>query len=174
LAEKASRILIITSTHGNIPFFFGKITKDALHYALKENERSISSENEDILMKAYLRLTPFPEVHEVLLQLKNKKLAVFSNGSHDILDPLMDHSPFGELFDDVISVDEVKQYKPTPASYAHVLHTLHVSREEVLFMSSNGWDISGAKNFGFHTAWINRNKLPIEELDLRPDKIYEI
>ncbi|MEK4221137.1 haloacid dehalogenase type II [Bacillus sp. FSL W8-0116] len=152
---------------------FWKITKDALRYALKENEQSISSEIEEFLMEAYLHLTPFPEVHEVLLQLRNKTLAVFSNGSHDMLDPLIDHSLFGELFDDVVNVDEVKQYKPTPAAYDHALHTLKVSREEVLFISSNGWDISGAKNFGFHTAWINRNKLPIEELELYPDAIYE-
>ena len=152
---------------------FWEITKDALRYALKENERSMPSEIEEFLMEAYLHLTPFPEVHEVLLQLRNKTLAVFSNGSHDMLDPLIDHSLFGELFDDVVSVDEVKQYKPTPAAYDHALHTLKVSREEVLFISSNGWDISGAKNFGFHTAWINRNKLPIEELELYPDAIYE-
>jgi 2-haloacid dehalogenase len=152
---------------------FWEITKDALRYALKENERSIPSEIEEFLMEAYLHLTPFPEVHEVLLQLRNKTLAVFSNGSHDMLDPLIDHSLFGELFDDVVSVDEVKQYKPTPAAYDHALHTLKVSREEVLFISSNGWDISGAKNFGFRTAWINRSKLPIEELELYPDAIYE-
>lgn len=81
----------------------------------------------------------------------------------------MNHSYF---FDEVISIDEIKQYKPTPASYQHALDTLGVTREEVLFMSSNGRDISGAKSFGFHTAWINRNNLPVEELNLVPDKLY--
>lgn len=54
----------------------------------------------------------------------------------------------------------------------HQLTQLGLEREEILFMSSNGWDISGAKNFGFKTAWINRNKLPIEELNQKPHAIY--
>lgn len=75
-------------------------------------------------------------------------------------------------FDRIISVDDIKQYKPPPASYSFVLKQLVVDREEVLFIFSNGWDISGAKNFGFQTAWINCANLPEEILNLSPDCIY--
>lgn len=90
-----------------------------------------------------------------------------------MLDPLMEQSGLAERFDHIISVDDIKQYKPTPASYMHALNTLGLKREEVLFMSSNGWDITGAKSFGFRTAWINRAGLPVEELNLDPDSIYD-
>ncbi|RDI41932.1 haloacid dehalogenase type II [Falsibacillus pallidus] len=154
---------------------FMDITRDALKYAVLENKEELHPEKEGMLMKQYLKLQHYQEVESVLSQLKQagKTLAIFSNGSHDMLDPLVEQAGFTSLLDKVISIDEVKQYKPTPASYMHVLKTLDVKREEVLFMSSNGWDISGAKNFGFHTAWINRNKLPVEELNLTPDRIYE-
>ena len=154
---------------------FMDVTKDALRYAVNEHDETITAKVEEALLNQYLQLEHYGEVESVLSQLKKEKktLAIFSNGSHDMLDPLVEHAGLTDLFDSVISIDEVKQYKPTPASYTHVLKMLGVKREEVLFMSSNGWDISGAKNFGFHTAWINRNQLPTEELNLAPDQIYQ-
>jgi 2-haloacid dehalogenase len=151
---------------------FLNITKDALRYALNEQNEELDIEIENILMEEYLHLSHYEEVKNVLEQFQHKKLAVFSNGSHDMLDPLIQNSGLSFLFDEIISVDDIKQYKPTPASYTLALDIIGVKREEVLFMSSNGWDISGAKNFGFNTAWINRNKLPVEQLQLDPDKIY--
>jgi len=124
------------------------------------------------LLEAYLQLPAYPEVEDVLKQLKEKELIVFSNGSHNMLDPLVQHAGFREFFNHILSIDEVKQYKPSPASYNYALELLGVKRSEVLFMSSNGWDISGAKNFGFQTAWINRKDLPVEELGLVPDYIF--
>ncbi|TLS37011.1 haloacid dehalogenase type II [Pseudalkalibacillus caeni] len=152
---------------------FLEITKDALRYAVKKQDRTLTSENEEKLIEAYLHLTPYPEVRDVLERLKaGNKLAVFSNGSHDMLDPLIERAGLAELFDHIISIDEAKQYKPSPAAYNLVLENLNVRREEVLFMSSNGWDISGAKSFGFQTAWINRGNQPTEELNLKPDHIF--
>ncbi len=151
---------------------FLTITKDALKYAANESKVELTEDNEKQLIKAYLCLPYYSEVKEVLKQLDHKQLVVFSNGSHDMLDPLIENSGLTDLFDHVISIDEVKQYKPTPASYQYALDQLGIKAEEVLFMSSNGWDISGAKNFGFKTAWINRNNLPVEELNLAPDRIY--
>ncbi len=147
---------------------FLNITKDSLTYTLKHLQLEYTIENEQALIEAYKQLSHYSEVENVLEQLKNKKLAVFSNGSRDMLEPLMQNSSLVDLFDDIISVDDIKQYKPTPASYNHALKTLGVEREEVLFVSSNCWDIVGARNFGFKTAWINRRNLPLEELDLSP------
>ena len=152
---------------------FSKITLDALKYTLQKLNLEFSEEEGQVLMEAYTQLEVYPEVERVLNGMKAKKLAVFSNGSRDMLEPLIRNSGLTSLFDEVISVDDIKQYKPTTASYAYALKTLGVRREEVLFMSSNGWDISGAKNFGFQTAWINRAELPVEELGMAPDGIYK-
>ncbi|RFU61773.1 haloacid dehalogenase type II [Peribacillus glennii] len=151
---------------------FINITRDSLKYALNTFKLEYSKENEQSLMAAYKNLSYYPEVENVLTQLRHKKLAVFSNGSRDMLETLIHNSGLSSLFDEMISVDDVKQYKPTPASYGYALHILGLEREEVLFLSSNGWDIAGAKNFGFKTAWINRNNLPMEELSLEPDRVY--
>lgn len=151
---------------------FINITKDSLKYAVNKLNLEYNEEKENALLEAYKNLSYYPEVETVLNQMKPKKLAVFSNGSRDMLEPLIQNSGLSPLFDEIISVDDIKQYKPTPASYSYGLKILGLQREEVLFMSSNGWDISGAKNFGFKTAWINRNNLPVEELNLKPHAIY--
>lgn len=150
-----------------------EITHDALKYALQEQGIESNDQNEQKLLDAYLRLPLYSEVADVLEQLKEQKLVVFSNGSHDMLDPLIEHAELKEVLTDILSIDEIKQFKPTPASYEYALGKLGIEREEVLFMSSNGWDVSGAKSFGFQTAWINRKNLPVEELGLEPDYIFE-
>lgn len=152
---------------------FSQVTRDALRYALLQLKLHVTEENIAALMEVYLKLDHYPEVDSVLEQMSDKQLAVFSNGSHDMLDPLIEQSGLSGRFNHIISVDDIKQYKPTPASYMHALNTLGLKREEILFMSSNGWDITGAKSFGFRTAWINRSGLPVEELNLDPDSIYD-
>ncbi len=149
------------------------ITHDALTYALNESDLQASEQNKQHLLEAYLQLPLYSESKEVLTQLKDKNLVVFSNGSHDMLDPLVKHAGLKELFNQVLSIDDIKQFKPTPASYQYALEKLGLESREVLFMSSNGWDVSGAKSFGFQTAWINRKGLPIEDLDLEPDYVFE-
>ncbi|MGD6994858.1 haloacid dehalogenase type II [Sutcliffiella horikoshii] len=154
---------------------FSEVTKDSLKYALKQLAIPFSNKEVESLMVQYTSLRAYDEVQNVLSTLKEngKVLAVFSNGSRDMLEPLVEQAGMKEYFHHIISVDDTKQYKPTPASYTGVLKVIGVKREEVLFMSSNGWDISGAKNFGFHTAWINRNHLPQEELGLAPDYTFD-
>lgn len=149
------------------------ITHQALKYVLKENGLQSSEQNERQLLESYLQLPLYAEVDEVLTQLKDQNLVVFSNGSHDMLDPLIEHAGLSSLFTHIISIDEIKQFKPAPASYEYAWKKLGIEKHEVLFMSSNGWDVSGAKNFGFQTAWINRKNLPAEELGLEPDFIFK-
>ncbi|MUK88209.1 haloacid dehalogenase type II [Ornithinibacillus sp. L9] len=152
---------------------FINITLDSLRYTLKKLNHDYDNDNLQLLLEAYKNLSPYQEVKSVLKQMKHKKLAVISNGSRDMLEPLIQNSGLEPFFDEIISVDDIKQFKPTPASYTYALNVLGVEREEVLFMSSNGWDISGARSFGFKTAWINRENSPIEELNLKPRSIYQ-
>ncbi|WP_347861032.1 haloacid dehalogenase type II [Salimicrobium sp. PL1-032A] len=152
---------------------FDHITREALRYACKSNDVTLSEEAEEELMEAYLELDLFEEVEEVLSKLDDKTLIVFSNGSPSMIDPLVERSDISGYIDDVLSADGVKQYKPVPAAYYYAQQELGVEKEDILFMSSNPWDISGAASFGFRTAWINRNGLPREELDVQPEVEYE-
>jgi 2-haloacid dehalogenase len=151
---------------------FFEITGDALRYACKEAGAELTEEKENQLIDAYLELRHYDETEEVLRMLEAYQTAIFSNGSFDMLAPLVEQSPFGPLLDEVLSVDDVKQFKPTPMAYQHVLDRLCVRREEVLFMSSNTWDIAGAASFGFHTAWVNRHGKVMDELGVKPDYEY--
>jgi 2-haloacid dehalogenase len=152
---------------------FDVITKQALRYACRFEQVELTPEAEKELLNQYERLTPFPEVKETLAALSNKTRAIFSNGPASMLTPLLAHAGFEVYFDEVISVDEIKQYKPSPMVYQHVVHRLGVGREHILFMSANAWDIAGAKNFGFQTVWVNRAGLPFDELDVEPDYVVD-
>lgn len=152
---------------------FSVVTRDALRYALAAADVTASNDVEDMLIATYAKLSPYEEVEDVLKQLQDKQTVVLSNGTADMLEQLIANASFTELFNELVSIDGVKQYKPSPAAYMHWFKTTDLKRDEVLFMSSNGWDIIGAKNFGFQTAWINRDGKPIEAMDVQPDAVYD-
>jgi 2-haloacid dehalogenase len=68
----------------------------------------------------------------------------------------------GGHLDAVLSVDAIRLYKPRPEVYALVTERFKTAPSEVVFVSSNRWDVMGAATFGFRTAWINRAHLPAE------------
>ena len=152
---------------------FSVVTRDALRYALSATDVTWTNETEDALIAKYAELSPYDEVAGVLNELHGKRTVVLSNGTDAMLTALIHNAGFTDLFDELVSVDGVKQTKPSPAAYMHWFKNSGLKRDEVLFLSSNGWDIAGAKNFGFHTAWINRDGKPLDMPDLAPDAVYE-
>ncbi|MGY4689571.1 haloacid dehalogenase type II [Salibacterium sp. K-3] len=150
---------------------FSEVTRDALRYAAASTGLSLSRGMELELLQAYRSLDLFPESARILRTLKERgeTVVVFSNGSRDMLEPLLLSGDIRSCIDHVLSVEDVKQYKPSPAAYHLILDYIHTRRSDITFLSSNGWDISGAKAFGFTTAWVNRSGAPIEELQLDPD-----
>ncbi|MFD2213155.1 haloacid dehalogenase type II [Metabacillus endolithicus] len=151
---------------------FLTITKESLAYSCKSLSLPYNSEIEEILINEYVNFALYDEVEEVLAALENIKIALYSNGSLDMLKPLIHNSSINKKDIMLVSVDERKEYKPTPMSYQFVLKKLNVEREEVLFVSSNTWDIAGAKHFGFRTAWINRDNRVFDYLGTFPDNEY--
>ncbi|NIK13020.1 haloacid dehalogenase type II [Alkalibacillus almallahensis] len=150
---------------------FDDITERALVYAVNSVGEDLTEESRRQLMTAYQQLTLYGETQSVLTYLREKgyQLAVFSNGTDNMLEGLLNGSGIHGDLDAVLSVDLAGHFKPTISSYQIVTDQLNVSNEEVLFVSSNGWDIAGAKNAGFQTAWINRTDGPEEELGLSLD-----
>ena len=145
---------------------FSQVTREALAYSCAALGLS-HREHEEALMAEYLRLSPFPEVPAALQRLKIKR-AILSNGSPDLLDPLVRNSGF--KFDAVLSVDELKVYKPAPQVYELAVKRLKVPKERIGFVSSNCWDALGAKSFGFRVYWINRTGAPLDQLGFKPDE----
>ncbi len=149
---------------------FWDITIAALRFSCKQLKLNLTSENEAQLLQQYAHLDPFTESKQVLGEVKRMglKTCVLSNGNTEMLSTALGHSQLKEYFDAVISVDEARQFKITPASYQLVLKHFSVAKDQVLFISCNAWDIIGANWFGFDTFWVNRYLLPFEEIGLKP------
>lgn len=150
---------------------FWAVTGEALDYTLERLGLSVDPGARRRLMDAWLTLLPYPEVPAALGQLRRAALAVLSNGSPHMLDRALRAADLHHLFAHVISVDEVKTYKPVPAVYALAERRLGLGRSAILFVSSNAWDAAGAKAFGLRAAWVNRTGAPAERLGFAPDVI---
>jgi len=120
-------------------------------------------------MAAYRQLTPFADVADAMMRKPAAKTGILSNGSPDMLEPLVRHS--GLRFDAVLSVDAVKMFKPAPQVYQLAVEKFGVPKERIGFVTSNFWDAAGAKSFGFHVSWINRGGVVAERLGFRPDRV---
>ena len=148
---------------------FSRITEDGLRYACAALALELSDAQVAALMQQYLKLSPYPEALPALATLRGRKLAILSNGSPDMLDPLVAASGLDQVLDAVLSVAEVEVFKPDPRVYQIAVDRLGVPKEAIGFVSSNCWDACGAKSFGFRTYWINRAGAPLDALDATPD-----
>ena len=150
---------------------FWAVTESALRYTIRRLDLTASEAQVGRLMEAYLSLACFPGVAGALERLAGRPRAILSNGAPAMLEAAVRSSGLGRHLQHVISVDAVKTYKPSPRVYALGPETLGVPAGELLFVSSNAWDVAGAKAFGYRVAWCNRLDAPEEELGVRPDVV---
>jgi len=136
---------------------FWKVTQDALDYALDSHRIDNNSLRKDLL-NAYHELSCYPEVPDTLSKIKQMGLgtAILSNGSPEMLEAGVSNSNLEKVLDSIISVDTIEIFKPSPIVYQLATDQLSCNPEEILFFSSNAWDVSGAATFGFQTVWVNR------------------
>lgn len=148
---------------------FSTLTEQALDYAFAAVPGASRNARDDLLA-AYRALDPYPEVSAVLRALKEggARTAILSNGSPDMLEPVIERAGLTDLLDAVVSVDALRTFKTDPRVYAHACERLGVAPGEVSFQSSNRWDIAGATAFGHRTVWVNRTEAPDEYADLPP------
>ena len=139
---------------------FGVVTRESLTYALQVAGIRPADALLRHLADAYLHLTPAPEAKQALAQLAGRAPAIFSNGSVAMLNGLVRNSGLDALLDHVISVDPARAFKPSPRAYTLVQVTTGVPPDETMFVSSNGFDVAGAKRFGFQVAWVRRGGGP--------------
>ena len=147
---------------------FWSITEDSLDKSMKVFNIDISMKNE--LLNLYKTLSPYPEVKEVLnnLKKKNYKLSILSNGTPALLNELVKSNDLENIFDDLFSIEEVGIYKPDSKVYEMPLKKHQIKSEEVAFLSANTWDVSGGGNYGYNSIWVNRNKAIFDNLDYKP------
>jgi len=149
---------------------FWEITARALRYSCKRLGLLLTSENEAQLMGQYAKLGAFTESVEVLkgLQVAGISSAILSNGSKEMLASAVDSNHLAPYLEKIISVADTRLFKTAPQTYGLLLDHFPVTKQEVLFVSSNAWDVVGAGWYGFDTFWVNRQALPFEEIGHLP------
>ena len=148
---------------------FWHITEDALHSAVRQLSIGATDRQLESLMQAYRVPPVFAEVVSALEAVKGVPLAILSNGSPAMLDSAVRYNSVESYFAEIISVDRVKTYKPSPRVYALGSEILNLPAAEILFVSSNLWDAAGAKAFGYPVCWCNRSGAPMEDWGFAPD-----
>ena len=148
---------------------FWQVTEDSLNKSMKKFEIDQNMRSE--LLNLYKILSTYPEVKKTLEELKRKnfKLAILSNGTPDLLNLLVNSNSLEEFFDDIFSIETVGIYKPNADVYNIPIKKYNILKNEVLFLSSNTWDVSGGGNFGYKSIWINRNNNIFDNLDYSPE-----
>ena len=149
---------------------FWQITEDSLDKSM--NFYNIDNSMRSELLNLYKVLSPFTEVRDALKKLKqsNYKLAILSNGTPDLLNELVVSNGLKDIFDDIFSVEEAGIFKPDSKVYDLPINKYNIEKNEVLFLSANTWDVSGAGNYGYNTVWVNRNNNIFDKLDFEPNQ----
>jgi 2-haloacid dehalogenase len=151
---------------------FSVCTREALDYACLYFGLAMTSQDKDGLLQAYRVLPAFADAAPALEHLKAGpyRLFAFSNGPAAAVDGLLRHAGLAHHFEDVVSVDEIKRFKPDPAVYLHFLRRAGVSGSEAWLVSSNPFDVLGAISAGMRAAWIRRDpKAVLDPWGMRPN-----
>ena len=150
---------------------FWTVTGDALDYSTEALNLNVSTSQREQMLTGWLEVQPYVDVGPTLdaLERQGRRCAILSNGSPSMLQAALEHSGLSTRFDHVLSVDSLHVYKPDPRVYRLAVDSLGVPTNEMLFVSSNGWDAAGAAAFGLPVAWINRGGAPAERLGFVPD-----
>jgi 2-haloacid dehalogenase len=150
---------------------FLQTTQQSLIFASRQLQIDISVDQIQTLGAAYTQLNVWPDVPDAIATLRSAglRLVCLSNMTHAMLDDGLRRAGLRNEFENILSTDAVKSFKPDPRAYAMGTHALKLSRDEILFAAFAGWDVSGAKWFGYPTFWVNRSNAPPEELDVQAD-----
>lgn len=155
----------VTGDHAD----FWDVTKDGLDWAMEANGLD-DLELRERMLALYWELRAYKEVPFMLAHLKaaGMNTAILSNGSPDMLDGAVSSAGISSTLDDVLSVQDVGVFKPHASVYDLVGKRFGCAKDEVLFVSSNGWDAGCATGYGFTTAWVNRAGEPVDRLPWTP------
>ena len=154
---------------------FWEVTQNGLDWALEASGLGGDAALRERLLQLYWELSAYAEVPAMLAALKSAgfNTAILSNGSPAMLDGAVQSAGVGDLLDDVLSVESVGIFKPARSVYDLVGARFDCAPEEVLFVSSNGWDAAAASGYGFTTAWVNRAGDPVDRLPWTPQHILQ-
>ena len=138
---------------------FSICTRQALDFTSDHYQADLSDSQKDSLLKFYKELPPFPDAVNGLSDLveSGHKLYAFSNGKCEDLEALLNAADLRKFFTGIVSVDNVKSFKPDPSVYLHFLRESESTVSEAWLVSSNPFDVIGATSIGLQSAWVKRS-----------------
>ncbi|TDO10578.1 MULTISPECIES: haloacid dehalogenase type II [Halomonas] len=151
---------------------FSHCTREALEFTDRALHTRFSETDKEHLMGVYTRLPAFGDVSTALDRLAEAgiRCVAFSNGSREAVEGLLKQAGILERFETVVSVDEIKRFKPDPAVYAHLRYRLESEPGDTWLISSNPFDVIGARHAGLHAAWVRRTPdTPFDPWGVEPD-----
>jgi 2-haloacid dehalogenase len=151
---------------------FAEITRAGLRQAALRLKLRLAADVEEALLSQYQALAPFPECADILraLHARGVRSGILSNGDRAMLEPLLRHCGFETLIDPLLCAESVRRFKTDPAVYDLGPRALGLRAQDILFVSSNGWDAIGATWYGYTTLWVNRTDAPLESLGTAPTR----
>lgn len=145
---------------------FSDITRNSLLHALADFGVTLDEKHISSVMKAYDSLSTFSDVRPTMERLSTAAdltPVVFSNGTQSMVTNSVhrsqDLAPHSAVFQDIVTVDSVRQYKPAPAVYMHLAERMGKAPSEMgeaWLVSGNPFDIVGARACGMNAIWIDR------------------
>jgi 2-haloacid dehalogenase len=150
---------------------FAWVTERSLEHALAAAGASLDGEARRELVRAYDELEAFPDTLPGLVRLREAghTLVVLSNGTRDMIERVLAHAGIRDPFEDLISVDEVGRFKPSPRVYRHAADRLGRAVEDTWLVSANPFDVIGASSAGMRTAWVDRRGAAFDPLGPKPE-----
>jgi 2-haloacid dehalogenase len=157
----------ITKQHAD----FLEVTGDALDYTAAAMQVTLGAERRARLLNAYLALKPWPDARAALARLKaaGVRVITIANFSPLMLRANADNAGITAHFDQLLSTASNGTYKPSAEAYELGMRELGMEKKDIAFAAFGGWDVYGAKSFGYATYWVNRFQLPPERIGLAPD-----
>jgi 2-haloacid dehalogenase len=150
---------------------FLQATEESLAFAARQVKVTLTADQRQQLMSGWANLEVWPDVAETVSALRKAgmRLTILSNMTAPVLTAGLERASLRHAFESVVSTDQIQSYKPDPRTYQLAVNTLQLRREEILFVAFAGWDVAGAKWFGYPTFWVNRLGSPMEELGVEAD-----
>lgn len=138
---------------------FSVCIRQALDFTCSLYQTPLDEAQRTLLLKTYRTLPPFPDVIPGLRQLQSEdfRIYAFSNGSADTVEKLLEHAGLLDSFLGIISVEDIRSFKPDPAVYAHFLRKTGATGGNAWLISSNPFDVIGACSTGMHAMWVRRS-----------------
>ena len=154
---------------------FSVCTKDALNYTCEVLKIALTNEQKNQLLESYKTLPAFDDVEKSLAQLQQSyQLVAFSNGENESVEGLLNNANINKYFNDIVTADEIQTFKPDPLIYQHLLNRTNSQAKQAWLISSNPFDVIGAKSFGMQAAWVKRSGgVVYDPWDIEPDIVIQ-